>query len=214
MSMRTKMPSKFLSLVADYYSDKLAKYGLTPQGVDWNGKKSQELRFEQLCKIINSAKGFSVNDLGCGYGAMFEFLDERYSEFTFNGFDISENMIKASSQRFKTRNNAHFSVGDCPSEIADYSIASGIFNVKLQQNDMEWLQYIYQTLNVLNEYSRLGFSFNCLTSYSDKDKMRDYLYYADPCVVFDHCKRNFSRNVALVHDYELFEFTIIVRKQK
>jgi len=43
--------------------------------------------------------------------------------------------------------------------------------------------------------------------------MREDLYYADPCFIFDYCKRNFSRNVALLHDYELYEFTIIVRKQ-
>jgi hypothetical protein len=42
--------------------------------------------------------------------------------------------------------------------------------------------------------------------------MRDDLYYADPRVIFDHCKRSFSRWVALLHDYGLYEFTIIVRR--
>ena len=58
-----------------------------------------------------------------------------------------------------------------------------------------------------------GFAFNCLTSYSDAHKMRDYLYYADPCALFDLCKRRYSRYVALLHDYKLYEFTILVRKQ-
>jgi hypothetical protein len=31
-------------------------------------------------------------------------------------------------------------------------------------------------------------------------------------VIFDICKRKFSRNVALLHDYGLYEFTILVRK--
>ncbi|MFX7953370.1 class I SAM-dependent methyltransferase, partial [Acinetobacter baumannii] len=57
-----------------------------------------------------------------------------------------------------------------------------------------------------------GFSFNCLTSYSDEDRKRDYLYYADPCQLFDLCKRRYSRQVALLHDYGLYEFTILVRK--
>ena len=38
------------------------------------------------------------------------------------------------------------------------------------------------------------------------------LYYADPCALFDYCKRNFSRNVALLHDYKIYDFTLIVRK--
>lgn len=66
---------------------------------------------------------------------------------------------------------------------------------------------------MLDQTSRLGFAFNCLTSYFDEDKKRDYLYYADPGIVFDLCKRRYSRNVAVLHDYGLYEFTILVRKQ-
>jgi hypothetical protein len=42
--------------------------------------------------------------------------------------------------------------------------------------------------------------------------MQKHLYYADPCAIFDLCKRRYSRNVALLHDYGLYEFTIVVRK--
>jgi len=42
--------------------------------------------------------------------------------------------------------------------------------------------------------------------------MRPDLHYADPCVLFDRCKRRHSPRVALLHDYGLWEFTILVRK--
>jgi hypothetical protein len=42
--------------------------------------------------------------------------------------------------------------------------------------------------------------------------MRPDLYYGDPCALFDHCKRRYARNVAVLHDYGLYEFTILVRK--
>jgi hypothetical protein len=71
---------------------------------------------------------------------------------------------------------------------------------------------VEETLDALDRTSRSGFAFNCLTSYSDADKMRDYLYYADPCALFDLCKKRYSRNVAILHDYDLYEFTILVRK--
>jgi hypothetical protein len=51
-----------------------------------------------------------------------------------------------------------------------------------------------------------------LTKYSDKEYMKEYLYYADPLYLFDYCKKHFSKNVALLHDYNLYEFSIIVRK--
>ena len=96
--------------------------------------------------------------------------------------------------------------------MADYGLASGIFNVRLGRSDAEWFDYLQATLDVLDRTSSLGFAFNCLTSYSDEDKKRDYLYYADPCQLFDLCKRRYSRQVALLHDYGLYEFTILVRK--
>ena len=70
-------------------------------------------------------------------------------------------------------------------------------------------------LGVLDEFNRLsrrGFSSNFLTKYSDAEKMRPDPYYADPLFLFDHCKRNFSRNVALLHDYRLYDFTLVIRK--
>ncbi len=64
----------------------------------------------------------------------------------------------------------------------------------------------------MNKASEKGFSFNLLTSYSDAHLKKDYLYYANPGFWFDFCKQNFSRNVALLHDYNLYEFTIRVRQ--
>jgi SAM-dependent methyltransferase len=204
--------TNLLKEVSDYYSAKLAEHGETPRGVDWNGEESQLTRFEQLSKIIVQPSGFSVNDLGCGYGAMLGYLDSRYGDVTYRGFDVSSDMIGAARRRYGGRFNSDFAVSSEPSDLADYGIASGIFNVRLACNDVEWSKHITTTLDVLNRTSRCGFSFNCLTSYSDADKMRGYLYYADPCVLFDLCKRRYSRHVALLHDYDLYEFTLLVRK--
>lgn len=203
-----------LSEVATYYSEKLAQHGQSPRGVDWNGEDSQTLRFDQLCKIVDPSNQFSINDLGCGYGALYDFLFLEYTNFSYSGIDVSESMIRAAEQRYQDKSRARFVLSSEPDEVADYGVASGIFNVRLGRSDDEWQSYLEATLDVLDKTSRIGFSFNCLTSYSDTDKMRDYLYYADPCVLFDFCKRRYSRNVALLHDYGLYEFTILVRKQQ
>lgn len=201
-----------LTEVAEYYTAKLAEHGETPCGVDWNGEEGQTLRFEQLCKIIDTANHISINDLGCGYGALYEFLVHKYDELSYFGLDVSEEMIKAAERRFKNEPRARFELSSEPNQVADFSMASGIFNVRMGRSDDEWRSYLEATLDVLDRTSRVGFAFNCLTSYSDRDKMRDYLYYADPCVLFDLCKRRYSHNVALLHDYDLYEFTILVRK--
>ena len=206
-------PRDLIEQVADYYADKLARHGETARGVDWNGEESQRLRFEQLSRVIAPRDGFSVNDLGCGWGAYFEFLAAGHEQFSYVGIDVAEPMVEAARRRFAGDARATFVQGEEPPGPADYTVASGIFNVRLDRSDAEWLDYLRASLDVLDRSSRRGFAFNCLTSYSDRDKMRPHLYYADPCALFDLCKRRYSRDVALLHDYGLYEFTLLVRKQ-
>ena len=203
---------KILENINHYYTDKIKMHGATPKGVDWNGEDSQFVRFEQLCKIINKDI-FSINDIGCGYGKYFEFLQNRFSNFNYYGFDLSQEMINNAKSLYSNMGGGFMQVDNLKNiEKADYSVASGIFSVKMEHNESEWLSYILDTLEKMNDKSNNGFSFNMLTKYSDKEYMRDDLYYADPLFIFDYCKRNFSKQVALLHDYGLYEFTILVKK--
>ncbi|QWD11268.1 class I SAM-dependent methyltransferase [Polynucleobacter paneuropaeus] len=203
-----------LNEVASYYTQKLAEFGDTPRGVDWNGEESQIVRFEQLCKIIDPKKpNFSLNDLGCGYGALLNYLLDKNFQFSYLGIDISNEMISAARLRNIKHRNARFIWASRPHKISDYSVASGVFNVRLQGSDAEWYEYLQDMLDLLDRTSRLAFSFNCLTSYSDQTKKRNYLYYADPCQLFNFCKLRYSKQVSLLHDYGLYEFTILVKKE-
>jgi hypothetical protein len=202
-----------LSKVNRYYTDKVREHGATPAGVDWNSAASQELRFEQLLKVVQDPKAnFSLMDYGCGFGSMYEFMRTRYNDFHFTGFDISEEMI-AQAETLYPADAHHNWITALPAEKKwDYVVSSGIFNVRQDETDTDWQAYILQTLHEMNERSEKGFAFNSLTSYSDAEYMRDYLYYADPKELFDYCKKHFSKQVALLHDYPLYEFSILVKK--
>ena len=201
-----------LDEVANYYTSRLVEHGATARGVDWNGDAGQKLRFEQLCRLIAPGERGSLNDLGCGYGALLDYLGEHDHDLNYTGIDVSAEMVRVASERHAGRSGTRFVCNFRPDQDADYGMASGIFNVRLSRSEDEWWVYVESTLDMLFETSRKGFAFNCLTSYSDTDKMRDHLYYADPCRIFDLCKRRYSRNVALLHDYGLHEFTILVRR--
>lgn len=206
------MSDQILKQVSSYYTQKIIQNGATPQGVDWNSLESQQLRFEVLSTVITEKQNFSVLDYGCGFGSMYEYFKQKYADFNFTGFDISEEMISEALKVYASDNESRWVTSLKDTELFDFTIASGIFNVKLENKNEEWLNYILDTLHKLNRHTAKGFSFNVLTKYSDKEFMRDYLYYADPLFLFDYCKTNFSRNVAILHDYNLYEFTIIVRK--
>jgi SAM-dependent methyltransferase len=205
---------RIFSDIDRYYTARLHEFGVTPQGVDWNGAASQELRFAVLSRLLPEDNQFTVNDLGCGYGGYLDWLERRgYPVQAYVGYDLSAAMIDQARDRFQGVGKAQFVVILQPSDMlqADFTIASGIFNVRMHHAPDAWRDYVFQTLEDMAAKSRRGFAFNVLTSYSDVDKMRPDLFYADPCEMFDLCKRRYARNVALVHDYDLYEFTILVR---
>ena len=210
--MAEQQAAALLDPVAHYYADKLQRFGATARGVDWNSEASQELRFAQLCGVLRGAGPFSLNDLGCGYGEMRDYLEREGHEADYLGVDIAPAMVAAARARAGRAARTRFAEGAVPDRVADYAVASGIFNVRLAVPDAEWRAHLIATLDVLDGCSRRGFAFNCLTSYSDAERMRPDLYYADPLALFDHCKRRYSRDVALLHDYGLYEFTMLVRK--
>ncbi len=199
-----------LAQVQTYYDGKIREHGPTARGVDWNSPESQELRFAQLLKLTDRTRRFSVNDFGCGYGALVDYLEKEGCEFEYTGFDISAEMI-AKAESLHPR--AAFVTEQERLPHADYTLASGIFNVKLNTSDADWTHYLLGILDTMNSLSTRGFAFNALTKYSDAEFMRADLYYADPLFLFDHCKTRYSRFVSLLHDYPLYEFTMLVRKQ-
>jgi hypothetical protein len=198
----------------EYFTEKLDTFGTTAKGVDYNGEQAQQIRFAELVKVINPANKFTVTDYGSGYGAMFEFLHARGWDFEYYGVDLIEKMVIAGREKFKQFPNAHFTVDEKEIPVADYLVAAGIFNIKMEADYNEWQAFTCETLKGMNALCSKGFSFNMLTKYSDADRMaqRPDLFYGDPLFYFDFCKRNFSRNVALLHDYGLYDFTILVRK--
>jgi SAM-dependent methyltransferase len=205
--------TKIRANVGSYYSEKVELHGATARGVDWNSPESQRLRFVQLLKLIDRDQPFTINDYGCGYGALADYLRSDGYAFQYSGFDISPKMIAKAHELHTGMQELTFVGKEHDLSEADYTVASGIFNVKLQAPFKEWQSYMLRTLETISSLSKRGFGFNVLTKYSDPEFLRPDLYYADPLFLFDYCKTKFSRFVALLHDYPLYEFTILVRKE-
>lgn len=202
-----------LRTVEQFFSKKVTAHGANYKGVDYGNPERQVICFNQLTKILpDPPQSFSLIDYGCGYGALVEYLNQRGFGFTYTGFDLSTTMIEEARHLHGQHNNCTF-VTDFQTLVpADFAIAGAIFNVRLEISDEAWKQIILDTLTKMWALSTQAMAFNILTSYSDPDRMRPDLYYADPCFMFDYCKRHFSKDVALLHDYGLYEFTVLVRR--
>jgi SAM-dependent methyltransferase len=205
----TEIPN--LDQVKAYFDKRIQEHGASARGADWNGKTSQIARFDQILKVIE-VPSFSLLDFGCGYGGLADYLVEKGFDCDYYGFDILESAITTARQYHAGKPRRSFFSDKTQLPKCDYTVASGTFNFRGGQSFEAWTELVIGELKFFNQISRKGFSSNFLTKYSDADKMRPDLYYADPLFLFDYCKRNFSKNVALLHDYRLYDFTLIVRK--
>jgi SAM-dependent methyltransferase len=201
-----------LEIVKSYFEKSVEVHGASPQGVHWNSESSQEIRFEQLIKICDSSTPFSILDYGCGYGALADYLAAKGLQANYFGFDIVEKMLVTAREHHAGKSNRTFISDQRLLPVCDYVVASGIFNYRADISYEDWTDHVITTFHQFNALGRKGFSSNFLTKYSDTEHMRADLYYADPCYLFDYCKLNFSKNVALLHDYTIYDFSILVRK--
>ncbi|HEX7555199.1 MAG TPA: class I SAM-dependent methyltransferase [Leptolinea sp.] len=201
--------------IREYFAGKLEQHGATPRGVDWNSTGAQDTRFSQLAKVIAPLdKPFSLLDYGSGFGSFYEYLvSQGIKPNKYVGFDIVEGMVTKGRELHANKTGVVFQSSEADLPVCDYVVASGIFNIKLDTDYDQWTAYVVKTISRMNDLADRGFSMNFLTKYSDADHMRSDLYYADPGYIFDVCKRRFSRNVAILHDYDLYDFTVVVRKK-
>lgn len=199
--------------VRTYYSGTLERHGPTPLGVDWPNTVSQYLRFVQLLKLCDFEMPFSLNDFGCGYGALLAFLAMRHggAAIDYRGIDISPAMVAAARKCWPDRQDAKFAVGSRCGHRADYSLASGIFNVRLGHPVAEWESYVEQILSDLHESSRIGFAVNFMRPH-DALPTEDGLYRTEPKRWIGFCER-LGGNVEWVGDYGLREFTLLIRRK-
>jgi len=203
-----------LRVIRDIFDRNIVKHGPSAKGVYWKNPEGQVLRYEILLGIIGKddlGGGIFLNDLGCGYGAMFDIIadDPLMQNSRYFGYDLSGEMIRhAKSHTDDPR--AQFFKSDHALHVADYSFASGTFNMHAGQDNELWKGCVLESLRALWLKTRKGMAFNML----DKNHPESLkgLYYADRDIYLDFCRTELSPNVELVTDYPLEEWSIFVRR--
>ena len=93
------------------YKDRLASLGPSPKGVFWRNESTQIARFDALLNLVATVTPVSnpmLGDVGCGYGAMLDFIQKtpRYQNFHYTGIDINQAMINSCKYRSHKNNNS------------------------------------------------------------------------------------------------------------
>jgi SAM-dependent methyltransferase len=195
--------------IASFYNERYARDGRTVGSVGWSSRATQQLRFDVLLRNIE-LRGKVFLDVGCGLGDLVDYLDTRTGgDFRYIGIDISEKLIE-DSQQFWQRDNCSFRLGDIftaeiPKKI-DVAVSSGTLTYVRQDNEDYAKSVISKMYEVVDEAACLNF----MTSFVDFQLEKNYHY--DPGKVFGWAKE-LTRFSNLVHDYDLWEFTLQLLKQ-
>ena len=200
--------------VERYYTRKIDTHGPTPLGVDWSCSRTQQLRFGQLLQVCGKpAASFSLNDFGCGYGALLPYLRNAFggSAIDYLGIDVSQAMV---GQALRLHPDASFLQAHSSPRTADYTVASGVFNVKLRTSGMRWTDYIKSTLVQLYGTSTQGLAVNFLAPRPPHMPQTSALFRPWPQPWIDFCRQELGAETTLRADYGLPEFTLLVRRPR
>ncbi len=194
------------------YFSSIKRFGATSHGVLWSNAHEQNRRFDILLDLLNidsSTNPISINDYGCGYGALFRFL--QYKKISLNkyyGYDMLPEMLEMAHDYIDVPKNpfVHLVLAEYPTYKADYTIISGTFNLCLHNSYQQWKEYIFERLLLAFAYSLKGVAFNGLdTSKQPKD---DGLFYYPKEEFIEFCTYGLNAKVKSFDDETLHEWSI------
>jgi SAM-dependent methyltransferase len=187
-----------------YYTDLVAKHGISHRALDWGSIASQKLRFEVLAGMGNLA-GASILDVGCGTGDFWGWLNEAGLLCKYAGVDVTPAMIELARLRFPDLQFDTGSISQYPGEAFDYVFASGIFAKRTR----EPFEFMCEHIVAMFERCRKGLAFNSLSTWGGHAE--DGEFNADPEKAMEFC-RTITPRLVLRHDYLPHDFTIYMYK--
>ena len=159
----------------NFYQKSIKKYGISAQAVHWNSTFTQYKRFEVLTSFITKEiSNATIVDAGCGMGEYYKFLEQKdIIPNEYIGIECEEQMVTISQERLPLLKFYQKNVLEDELVLADYYICSGALNILTHEEAFKFIRKCF-------EYSRKGFVFNFLKSFSynnlDTDEVLDFCY--------------------------------------
>ena len=204
----------FEASISSAYTKRFKQKGAAAEGVFWASRLSQTARFDHVLARItahDTSQRLKLADIGCGYGALWEFIEktERYRHFDYQGYDINSTMISYCTQHFD-QGAQRFQIGRKPARKTDYAVFVGTFNLCHTDDYALWQDYILRQLALSWKQVQKGIALN-ITS-QPKAKIHNQIFYADPNKFKALLERHFGRTHASATRYVDNDMSYIIQK--
>lgn len=159
------------------------------------------------------AKIYSVLDIGCGLGHLYDYSKNYLYKLDYTGLDVSDVFIERCKKKYP---EVEFIQRDIlkaekpESEKYDFVIMNGVFTEKLDLDyDTMW-GFFTNMLKTAFAYCRNGMAFNVMSK--DVDWERDDLFHVPLNQLSAWLTQTLTRNFSIRYDYGMYEYTVYVMK--
>ena len=194
--------------VSDTYNKMLADGVNDADRVGWGSADSQEKRFRVLMDI-GCFENESILDVGCGLGALVDYIHKAHLNLSYTGVDINPKMIQEAQQR---HSNIEFIHTDIITDVHllndrkfDYVFLSGALNLAADKHQ----KTIESMMKEMFALASKGVAINFLSIFSDHLSPGEY--YCNPVDMLQ-LALSITKKVTLRHDYMPHDFTIYLYK--
>jgi SAM-dependent methyltransferase len=191
------------SATIENYRQLLAVHGEGP-AVAQLSAEGQRSRFKKLAEV-GDLNGKSILDLGCGLGDLLPFLEQKFSNISYTGVDIVQELISAATTirgqraQFLCRDIVEDPLG----QKFNFVMISGIFN-----NVGITTELLKQMIAAAFDCCIDALAFNFISTYVNFTDSK--MAYHDPREVFDFCLEHLSRKVQIHHHYDKCDVAMFV----
>lgn len=181
-----------------FYEASIKKFGVTPEGLQWNSEFYQTLRFNIILDMLpDDLERFSLCDAGCGFGDFFLYMRENSKmSQKYIGIDSLEIMCKIAKKRTKSK-IIQADICKEPLPHADFYICSGAMNILSAFETHLFMRNCFLACGS-------GFIFNILHG----DDVSQTYNYISTCQIERIAKELGVREIRYAHEYMQSDITV------
>jgi len=188
-----------------FFEDRYRRFGPGPKALDWS-EEGQRRRFQVLAGV-GDMSGWSVLDLGCGFGDLLSFLVTPFPSIAYHGVDFSRPILEEARRRHAEASFDELDVvRDRIPGLYDVVLSSGLHNLETGTNDEDMERLLAKAWGAC----RIAVAVNMLSARA-RSRTEGRHYYEPGR--FLGLAQSLAPFVVLRHDYLPHDFTLYLYRE-